>query len=75
MQGRAAAMSVTAKFRTNKLAGTRRMALFVATEITTRELPLKASIEMHIIGMAFPTDDHVTLGAVESAIVWQKLSN
>ena len=75
MQVRAAVMSVTAKFRTNKLAGTRRMALFVATDITTRELPLKASIELHIIGTAFPTDDNVTFEAVVSSILWRKLSN
>lgn len=62
-------ISVAAKFMTNKLAGTLRIPLVLAIEMRTRELPPIASIEIHIIGMAFPIDDHVMLIAVESFIV------
>lgn len=72
MQIRPAEMSVTAKFKTNILAGTRRMTFFVATEMTTIELPPKATNEINIIGMAFPTEDQVTEGVEESIIVWLK---
>ena len=48
------------------------MTFFVATEMTTIELPPKATNEINIIGMAFPTEDQVTEGVEESFIVWLK---